>query len=61
MFECGDKEHCSFPYHEDIIDRAVDDWNPQEHTDDTHSANKDLDTKSDMFQVNHSTVDQMNV
>ena len=45
------EEHLNWP-EEDIIDIAVEDWNPQKHTDDIHSANDTPETNSDLIQVN---------
>ena len=50
------EEHLNWP-EEDIIDIAVEDWNPQEHTDDIHNANNTPETDSDLIQVNQAAVD----
>ena len=50
-------EECLNWPEEDIIDIAVEDWNPQEHTDDIHSANDTPETNSDLLQVNQVAVD----
>ena len=52
------EEYLNWP-EEDIIDIAVEDWNPQEHTDDVFSTPRDYQTESELVQVNNSAVDSM--